>query len=352
MTQQRREFYLSFLLGCSVGILFTIIYTEFIVAYRACYGVTNAPNNPLLTERNIEFKAEDLSDHHEILPQISNKAPHKPIIFNDLDSLHRKGGDKIAKHLASEIRVLCWVMTQPKSLRTKGQAVKDTWGKRCNVLVFISSVEDKDFPAVGLDVPEGRENLWLKTRAAWSYIYKHHINDADWFIKADDDSFIILENLRYFVSKYNSSQPHYFGRHFVPFGGYNSGGAGYVFSKATLKSFNRIIKDPSKCKLKSFAEDAEVGVCLAAVGIHPGDTRDALGRETFHPFAPDYHILPGAIPKDNWLHKYNKWPLQSGPECCSDHTIAFHYITPNKMYVMEYFVYHLHPYGIHHRHLK
>lgn len=172
MTQQRREFYLSFLLGCSVGILFTIIYTEFIVAYRACYGVTNAPNNPLLTERNIEFKAEDLSDHHEILPQISNKAPHKPIIFNDLDSLHRKGGDKIAKHLASEIRVLCWVMTQPKSLRTKGQAVKDTWGKRCNVLVFISSVEDKDFPAVGLDVPEGN-NFVSRNRNFFPFLKMH-----------------------------------------------------------------------------------------------------------------------------------------------------------------------------------
>ena len=46
-------------------------------------------------------------------------------------------------------------MTQPNTLRTKGQAVKDTWGKRCNILLFISSEEDKEFPAVGLDVPEG-----------------------------------------------------------------------------------------------------------------------------------------------------------------------------------------------------
>ena len=59
------------------------------------------------------------------------------------------------------------------------------------------------------------------------------------------------------------------------------------------------------CPKGGGVEDVEIGKCLSDLRVVAGDSRDSLKRETFHPFAPDYHIVPGVISKDFWFWNYS-----------------------------------------------
>jgi glycoprotein-N-acetylgalactosamine 3-beta-galactosyltransferase len=54
-----------------------------------------------------------------------------------------QGDDLKAKKMSEKVRVLCWVMTAPENHDKKAKHVKATWGKRCNILLFMSTAEDK-----------------------------------------------------------------------------------------------------------------------------------------------------------------------------------------------------------------
>lgn len=55
------------------------------------------------------------------------------------------GEDVEAKKMAKKVRVLCWIMTNPKHHKKKAVHVKATWGSRCNILLFMSSENGKSY---------------------------------------------------------------------------------------------------------------------------------------------------------------------------------------------------------------
>ncbi|XP_063979191.1 glycoprotein-N-acetylgalactosamine 3-beta-galactosyltransferase 1-like isoform X2 [Diachasmimorpha longicaudata] len=251
-----------------------------------------------------------------------------------------------------KIRILCWIMTGPKTHKTKAIHVKATWGNRCNILLFMSSAKDDSLPTVVLPVGEGRNNLWPKTKEAFKYIYKNYKDKADWFMKADDDTYVIVENLRFMLSSYNTSAPLYFGYRFKPFvkQGYMSGGSGYVLSRESLRKFvQEALPNPTKCfNGSNRPEDVEIGKCLEKVGVKAMDSRDPLDRERFLPLPLGTLLVPQALSKDSWFWKWMYYEDQNNHNCCSDYAISFHYIQPQMMHVFDYLIYHVRPYGATH----
>ena len=48
--------------------------------------------------------------------------------------------NETAAILHQEVRIVCWIMTYPDNHAKKAIHIKATWGRRCNRLIFMSSV--------------------------------------------------------------------------------------------------------------------------------------------------------------------------------------------------------------------
>lgn len=108
-------------------------------------------------------------------------------------------------------------------------------------------------------------------------------------------------------------------------------------------------------------------MCLNAVGVKPGDSRDYKGLNRFFPFITYQHTNPDQENKDWWYWKNIRYLLQGvfpffcfkmyceniihfvkGVECCSDEAASFHYVTPIEFYITQYLAYTVSPFSVTH----
>ncbi|GMS94438.1 hypothetical protein PENTCL1PPCAC_16613, partial [Pristionchus entomophagus] len=243
-----------------------------------------------------------------------------------------------AQSLPSNGSLFCFVFTSPKYHRTRVPAVASTWLSRCDHGQIFSSAPIPDYETITHNrihsvpvpystilkgIPDEYDLLFSKTLLALRFAHRMY-PDFEWYYKADDDTYAIVEHLRHFLSSLDPSIPHYIGyrlnKHLPR--GYLSGGAGYVMSRAALEAFERanLYSDRERCPPCQF-EDVGLGRCLANLTIFPRDANNDKGQHLFFPSRPDQII---------------RW---RGSDSISPETISFHHLSPQEMLDLELFTY-------------
>ncbi|CAF4625048.1 unnamed protein product, partial [Rotaria sp. Silwood1] len=265
-------------------------------------------------------------------------------------------------------RLFCFVLTNEANLENRARAVYETWGRRCGRFVLVTRLnssikcKNENGKSVGKcelpieNIPtlpdETYSHLSDKVRASLIFFNKYYPN-YDWYLKADDDTYIIVENLlRFLISTIKRyPKPLLYGYRFRE-DYYVSGGAGYVLTRQAVDLLSSYIKNDSiYSECKSSMEDMMVGQCLQKilqlVPFHikkdltlVGETIDEHGRERFHPLAFRVHFNgPSNKTKREWIHFRPFHHTIFGYEALSETTISFHYTQPSDMYQIDSFIY-------------
>lgn len=186
----------------------------------------------------------------------------------------------------------------------KAQTVARVWGRKCDAFKFISVIP-KNMTELGrgcstqfecLDLNEIGDviqppgfihdsyyRLTDKIFLAFVYMYEYY-GYFDWYLKADDDTFVFVNNLREFLHDKDPSKPVTYGYDLKSrkVSRFHSGGAGYVLSNEAFRRLgSALTRNYSFCPNKG-TEDVDVARCLRKLDVYPDTSVDQLGRERFH----------------------------------------------------------------------
>jgi hypothetical protein len=230
----------------------------------------------------------------------------------------------------------------------------DTWGRHVFMPFIATDAADTDYPNALVLGDEGKQDLGGKTLQAFSKFCEYY-DDGDFFVLADDDSFIVAHRVERYLRAYrNPEEPLYAGYTLThtkrPFVG---GGGGIVISRMTLYKFceattrlttfsannselQRVqrLKFTTPCSwrvMRTLPGDIAVAECMKYLNI------PATNIDGFQPFPLDKIVL--RKPQENWCTI--TWWVPKHLKCFPPHPDpkTYHYVPVHEYgwyYILNY----------------
>ncbi|KAH9253709.1 hypothetical protein BASA81_008327 [Batrachochytrium salamandrivorans] len=276
------------------------------------------------------------------------------------------------------VRVLCWIPFRyqfknktgmdPLAMTSSQEQVDrilNTYAKLCDKFYFVTQFGNETseyytdaFLAHNYERKDNRD-LWNQVSRGWLTVGQRHLEEFEWFIKLDSDSFLIPGNLRLALKQFDPNSLRYFGhtifeqnRRLDDINAQFNVGAGYGISRGLLrKILPYIVRDgvanPSpvpehkRCvDLVRWGEDVKFADCLRVVvpDLKPELMHDNHDRELFYPFEPSHHLLilrPGVM---DWFWRgkdlnHTRWRFGS----LTSRPVLFHHVKLSRgFYFLDY----------------
>mmetsp|Transcript_50315 Transcript_50315/g.126010 ORF Transcript_50315/g.126010 Transcript_50315/m.126010 type:complete len:572 (-) Transcript_50315:92-1807(-) len=201
-------------------------------------------------QQDVSTLREILLDGLAVTPDTGNMTSWRglEVHFRDM----RKNGSVWVDHDLDKALVI--LHTHQKAFLEKRERIFRTWGRHlANLLTFVGTlppakdIEEKrqrdevtklaQTEELGADI-DGYKVLYKKVLKSYMFLCEKDMASVyEWFMKVDDDLFLVTYNLANALKKFDPEQPHYLGQYMVyKKQGYASGGAGYVLSRGLMKA--------------------------------------------------------------------------------------------------------------------
>ena len=257
---------------------------------------------------------------------------------------------------SNSIKLFCAIYTYSGNVNMTN-AVKETWGKRCDGALFASDVSNED--TGHFQIPTfsrngyGYKGMIQRTRAILAYLYDYFLDDFDFFHICGDDVYMIVENMKEFLASEevkhweNASERYLFAGFWAHWGNmkhgyfYLGGGSGYTISKNGLKAFVEGPLQTCNSYHEGSAEDVWFSDCARLLSNEFINTGDMEGRQRYHQ-GPIYDPVRYQIFRKSIFHSSGLTgiPCASESNIVSNSSILFHkHYHPFELRRMELLLY-------------
>jgi len=206
---------------------------------------------------------------------------------------------KIRNHIETskesrDVKLFCALYTYSGRVHFT-DAISETWGRKCDGLLFASDNHSNETGHVLLKSNSRRgfsyKSMIQRVRTMLAYLYDNFLDDYDFFHLSGDDVFMIVENMKEFLASDKVKQwdevpdQYVFAGFWMQMGDkfYLGGGSGYTISRKALKAYVEGPLQTCETGMEGSAEDLVLmGICLNNFTSKLIYTADSSGAHRYH----------------------------------------------------------------------